>query len=179
MPVQAAWSTKNRLLPVEDRMAEASSPPSHDIEPASRTASHQTGADSSQQLSCNLHAEVTGTLDTVAFDLARLHVGVELAIAPDLMVKAPQGTLRAIIRSITTHAAEVAAGERMLIVALRRPAGIALVFTYEDRGQDQAMTDSALRPAQEQGALIGATLMIDVRPGIATTVTVMLRDPTA
>lgn len=158
-------------------MVEASSPRSHDIEPASKSASPQTAADTSPQLSYSLHAEVTGTLDTIAFDLARLHVGVELAIPPDLMVKAPQGTLRAIIRAITTHAAEVAAGERMLIVALRRPAGIALVFTYEDRGQDQAMTDTALRPAQEQAALIGATFMIDVRSGIATTVTVMLRDP--
>jgi hypothetical protein len=136
-------------------------------------------ADTTQQLPYNLHAEVTGTLDTIAAGLARLHVRVELAIAPDLMVKASQSALRAIIRFITTHAAEVAAGERMLIVALRRPAGIAVVFTYEDGGQDQAMTESALRPAHEQAALLGATMLIDVRCGIATTVTLMLRDPTA
>lgn len=160
-------------------MVETSPPPYHDVETVPRTASPPPAADPPQQHPCNLHAEVTGTLDMIAADLARLHVRVELAISPDLTVKASQSALRAIIRFITTHAAEVAAGERMLIVALRRPAGVALVFTYEDGGQDQSMTDSALRPAQEQAAFLGATLLIDVRSGIATTITLMLRDPAA
>jgi len=160
-------------------MVETSPPPNHGIESTPRTVPPQPAADMLPQLSYNLHAELTGALDTIAADLARLHVRVELAIAPDLTVKASQIALRAIIRSVVTHAAEVAAGERMLIVALRRPAGIALIFTYEDGGQDHAMTDSALRPAQQQAALLGATLLIDVRSGIATTVTLMLRDPAA
>jgi hypothetical protein len=160
-------------------MVETSPPPNHGIASTPRTAPPQPAADMLPQRSYNLHAELTAVLDTMAVDLARLHVRVELAIGPDLAVKASQTALRAIICSVVTHAAQVAAGERMLIVALRRPASTALIFTYEDGGQDLAITDAALRPAQQQATLLGATLMIDVRSGIATTVTLMLRDPTA
>ena len=157
-------------------MVETSSPPSQNAPSAPRTVTPVPAANAIAQQSCNLHADVFNTLNALTDDLRRFHLRVELAIAPDLTVKFAPGTLHAIIHAITTHAGTVASHQRMLIAALRRSAGIALVFTYEDGGQNLAMQEAALRSAQQQAALLGASLVIDVRSGIATTVTLILRD---
>lgn len=160
-------------------MVETQPPPDQASLSPLRTTAPAPVADATPHQACNLHAELTATLDTIAAELTRFHVRVELAVSPDLTIKTSSDALRTIIRSVVTHATTTASGKRMLIVALRRPAGVALVFTYEDGGQDPLVQDSALRPAQQQAALLGASLVVDVRSGIATTVTLMLRDPSA
>jgi hypothetical protein len=126
--------------------------------------------------SCNLHADLTDSLGAIAEDLRRFGLRVELAVLPDLTVRSAPGALRPIIRSIILHVGTVAPGQRMLIAGMRRPAGVAVVFTFEDGGRDLATQESALRSAQQQAALLGASLVIDVRSGIATTVTLILRN---
>jgi hypothetical protein len=155
-------------------MVETSLPPSRTIQ---RTTAPEPAVDTvAPATPINLHADLTAALDAIAADLAHFRLRVELAVAPDLTVKCAPGALREIIRAIAIHAGSVASGQRMLVAGLRRPNGVALVFTYEDGGHDLAMQETALRPAQQQAALLGASLVVDVRSGIATTVTLILRD---
>jgi hypothetical protein len=138
-------------------MVETSLPPSRTIQ---RTTAPEPAVDTvAPATPINLHADLTAALDAIAADLAHFRLRVELAVAPDLTVKCAPGALREIIRAIAIHAG-----------------GVALVFTYEDGGHDLAMQETALRPAQQQAALLGASLVVDVRSGIATTVTLILRD---
>ena len=167
----AAWRIRSSLLFADNDMVEISPPPDPD------TASTPRIADTVTHPPYSLHTALTNALD--ANDLARRRLRVEVAISPDLTVKTPPATLSAIIQAVVTHAGRVAPSQRMLVVALRRAAGTALVFTYEDGGQDRALQETALRPAQQQAALLGGSLVVDIRAGVATTVTLVLRDAPA
>ncbi|MEJ0017824.1 MAG: hypothetical protein WDN25_14905 [Acetobacteraceae bacterium] len=101
-------------------------------------------------------------------------VSLEMAIQPDLIVRADLRAFREIVGTLLACAIDQAPCGRILLGARRAGARVHLSVSDDGPTTDRALRASRLRQAERLAALQGATMEIDARMGYGTTVFVRL-----
>jgi signal transduction histidine kinase len=108
---------------------------------------------------------------------ARHRVRLQIAIQPDLAVRAdPRGFRRALI-DLLENAIGHAPGGKVLLGARRHGGRVQIAVLDDGQGRDRREQEAVLRPVERIVALHGGTLQIETRPGQGTLVVLRLPEP--
>jgi hypothetical protein len=116
-------------------------------------------------------AAVLRRFDSLA---AMRFVALEIAVQPDLAVRADPRVLRDILGELLGQAIDQPSCERVLLGAVRIGGHVHISVSDDSVQADRALRASQLRSAERLAALQGATLDVDVRAGQGTTVLLRL-----
>lgn len=127
--------------------------------------------------SLDLQAEALGALREVDGLAARLSVRLQIAIQPNLSVRAdPQGFRRALIHLLESAIGH-APGGKVLLGARHHGGRVQIAVLDDGQGPDRREQEALLRPVECIVALHGGTLQVETRPGQGTLVVMRLPEP--
>lgn len=122
--------------------------------------------------------DVTAELDAVMVQLgpeaARRYVQLEMAVQPELAVRADPRALREVMGDLVANAIRHCPCGRVLVGAERHGGRVQISVTDDGVGPTSEVQEGVLRTAAELVALQGGTFDVQSRPGAGTTVTVRL-----
>ena len=118
--------------------------------------------------------EAEAVLGLFAGEAAAHHVALELAVQPQLTVRADPRAFREILFDLVDNAVAHAPCGRVLLGAARSGPWVQITVLDDSPNSNQQDRRSELRSAERLAALYGAVLEVDVHAGDGTTITVSL-----
>ena len=117
----------------------------------------------------DVEREVRSVLAGLTGFAATRLVRFELAVQPDLAVRADAVSFRDALAGLVTHAAAQAPSGRVLVTGMRRGGRVQIAVADDGIGTDRLVQAGDLRSAERIIALQGGTLEIANQPGEGTT----------
>lgn len=125
----------------------------------------------------DLDAELRAAAASHEGSARRLNIRLEVAVQPDLTVRADPAALRQIVSSLLENAINHSAGGGVLLSAGRHGGRVRIAVLDDGAPVDRSEQEANLRDAERLAAMQGGTLEIIVSPGSGTTVAVRLPEP--
>jgi signal transduction histidine kinase len=125
----------------------------------------------------DIETEARGVLRLLDGLAARQRVRLEIAIQPNLEVRADPRGFRQVLTDLVANAIGHAPGGKVLLGGKRHGGRIQIAVLDDGNGPDRALQESTLRPTQRIVALQGGTLEIHSHAGRGTMVLLRLPEP--
>ncbi len=127
----------------------------------------------------DLAAELRSTAEAHAAGAVARRIRLQIALEPDLMVRADPLAVRAIVGDLLRNAIDHSEGGHILLGAARHGGRVRITVGDDGIPVDSAEQAADLRDAERLVALQGGTLDISVHPQTGTLITVRLPDKAA
>lgn len=125
----------------------------------------------------DIAAEATAVLRQLEGLAAKNFVAVDVAIQPQLAVRADARVFREILGDVVAHAIGQSPCGRVLLAAARLGGRVQVSVCDDGAGVDRDVQASMLRSAERLAAMQGATMEVDARAGQGTTIVLRLPEP--
>ncbi len=104
-------------------------------------------------------------------------VQLEMAVQPELSVRADPRVFREFVSGLVSYTIERAVGGRVLVGGMRHGGRVQITVSDNGGGRTQSVQEGVFRDVSKALALQGGTMHIDRRSGEGTTVIVRLPEP--
>jgi light-regulated signal transduction histidine kinase (bacteriophytochrome) len=122
-------------------------------------------------------AEAAAVLRQLEGLAAKNFVALDVAIQPQLAVRADARVFREILGDVVAHAIGQSPCGRVLLGAARLGGRVQVSVCDDGAGVDRDVQASELRSAERLAAMQGATMEVDARAGQGTTIVLRLPEP--
>jgi light-regulated signal transduction histidine kinase (bacteriophytochrome) len=122
-------------------------------------------------------AEVAAVLRPLEGLAAENFVALDVAIQPQLAVRADARVFREILGDVVAHAIGQSPCGRVLLGAARLGGRVQVSVCDDGAGVDRDVQASKLRSAERLAAMQGATMEVDARAGLGTIIVLRLPEP--
>ena len=125
----------------------------------------------------DIEREALGALRHVDGLAARNRVRLQIAVQPDLAVRADPRGLRQALIGLLENAIRHAPGGKIMLSGMRHGGRIQIAVLDDGQGPDRLAQEASLRSVERIVALHGGTLQVECRPGQGTLVLLRLPEP--
>ena len=137
----------------------------------------ESGSAAFQSTLLDVEAEALDAMHQVDGLALRHRVRLQIAIQPELTVRADPVGFRQILVDVLRNAIGHAPGGKVLLGGMRHGGRVQIVILDDGHGPDRLDQRAALRPAEQIVALQGGVLQVETHPRHGTLVTMRLPEP--